>query len=122
MQDAVAIKRKDAGSKACLVNEIATISSTVRYRTVRYRTPHRALKIFGFKLGVGCSLELFNRQEFEPPYQVAYCAVRKTGSFLGCGREYSGEYVSTITSTYKRSYITAVFLRALASVIRDVVL
>ena len=33
----------------------------------------------------------------------------KTGSFLVCGREYSGEYVSTSTSTYVRSQRTAVF-------------
>ena len=49
-------------------------------------------------------------------------AFRKTSSFLGCGREYSGEYVSTSTSTYVRSQRTAVFWHALASVIRDAVL
>ena len=36
-------------------------------------------------------------------------AVPKTCSFLVCGREYSGEYVSTSTSTYVRSQRTAVF-------------
>ena len=36
-------------------------------------------------------------------------AATKTGSFLVCGREYSGEYVSTSTSTYVRSQRTAVF-------------
>ena len=47
---------------------------------------------------------------------------QKTSSFLDCGREYSGEYVSTSTSTYVRSQRTAVFGHALASVIRDAVL
>ena len=49
-------------------------------------------------------------------------AVPKNDSFLGCGREYSGEYVSTITSTYGRNQRPAVFWHALASVIRVVVL
>ena len=33
----------------------------------------------------------------------------KTYSFLGCGREYSGGYVSTSTSTYVRNSRTTVF-------------
>jgi hypothetical protein len=36
-------------------------------------------------------------------------AVPKTDSFLCCGMECSGEYVSTITSTYVRNQRTAVF-------------
>ncbi len=54
--------------------------------------------------------------------QLDGAAFPKTDRFFVCGREYSGEYVSTSTGTYVRSQRTAVFWHALASVIRDVVL
>ncbi len=44
----------------------------------------------------------------------------KTSSFMDCGREYSGEYVSTNTSKYVCNQRTAVFWRASpCNVLRD---
>ncbi len=47
-------------------------------------------------------------------------AFPKTSNFLDCGREHSGEYVSTSTCTYVRNQRTAVFWCAFpGNILRD---